>query len=232
MKLVKRLALFISVFLSFPSAAYAGDDSGMSARLGPRAALGWSAWFRGEGVPGQATAGYKQSFYFGFSSYLDGYDLAWVRIGVQPEVLFVRRGTVLEFEGSKLDEHRMNYLDVPVLVRSLLRIPGPTSLYAIVGPRIGFLLNAQRTDVNGNVQELNDFDRIDVGASVGIGLAFAFTSRYHLILEGRYDQGFTNFDDGLGGNTGLRHRAIFLAVGLDMELWRQDTSIHDRAVSP
>lgn len=232
MKTSTCLTFLFILSLCAPLSAHADDDSAMSANIGLRGALGWSAWFRGEGTPGLATPEYRQGFYMGISSGLNVHDFNWGRAGIQLEALFSRRGTIIRTDGGSGSNIRMDYLELPLLLRALFRISDPVSLYTVAGPRIGFLLDAQRKDINGNIQKLSGFDRVDAGISAGIGAVVEISPRFLISLEGRYDQGFTNIDDGLGENPGIRHRTFFLTAGLDIELWRQDTSNHNRTMSP
>lgn len=234
MKTIKRLTLFVALLLTPSVPAYADDDGGggVSGGIGARAAFGWATRYRAKGTPGDLTAAYRKAFYFGISSHLNLYGLSWGRIGVQPQVLLTRRGTTLKYEGDTIFTDSMDYLDVPLLARVLVPVSGSVSAYAVVGPRIGFLLSAKSTDLNGTVQVLEGFDRVDMGATLGVGAAFAIMPQFLLTLEGRYDQGFTNTDDARSDNPGTRNRAFFFTLGIDMELWHQGTSIHDQAVSP
>jgi hypothetical protein len=122
-------------------------------------------------------------------------------LSVQPEVLFSQKGAQFDDEGDVLSL-RINYIDVPVLVK--YTIPTATgllpSLYA--GPQFSFKLSEALSDG----VEVDDFELIKstdfgfaVGADVGTRLAgrtqqFGVGLRYSLSLTNILDLDFGDPD--------------------------------------
>jgi opacity protein-like surface antigen len=128
--------------------------------------------------------------------------------GAQPELLLVRRATRAIIDDTILsDSYRLDSIDLPVLVRASYSLSDRMALYAAAGPRLGFQLDAKRTDINRNVQDLNDLRKFELGVNIGAGIAVDLTSRFSLTLEGRYDQVLFDIADA-DEEVDLRHRAF------------------------
>lgn len=218
---MRQLVPFVILSLWFPSAAHAEGKTNVAAGLGARLGLGWTTAVRAEGSPGELTGDYRGGFSFGLSSYLDVVTSSAVGLGGQLDILFVQKGNILELDGTKYGEDGFHYLDIPLMMRPSLHVLESLRLHATIGPRIGILVGAESIGTNGDVRDVSEFyDRIDVGLSVGAGALVDIGSRAALVLEARYDHGFTNIDD-TQENPGIRHRTIFFTLGVDWEIWRK-----------
>jgi opacity protein-like surface antigen len=142
-----------------------------------------------------------------------------MHLGVQPELLFVRRGAEGELDGRIVAVWQLSYLEFPVLGRVSFPLFGSISPYIVAGPRFGLLLSAKTTDINGYVQDSSDStNTFDFGFSAGTGAVFQVGSRVMLSLEARYDQSLMNRIKLSGDEVtnDQRHRAFFLLLGVSM----------------
>ncbi len=126
-------------------------------------------------------------------------------VAVEPGVQFSQRGykTTNGVTGADVSE-RMNYIDIPVLVRlNLLPI-----VNVFVGPQ-GSLLLSRKYDEGGNVQTSTEPIRgYDISGVVGVGVKLPAGINAQL----SYDIGFTSLNY---YNQDTNNRALKLSLGID-----------------
>lgn len=207
------LATIVSV--SLPCLSQPKDDGTPALMVEWKGLFGAATFYRESGS-NAVSYRYRLSYGAGFAAYLKLYQKRWGHLGVQPEFLWVRRATRTEFDNGVLgSRYRLDSLELPFLARASYSLSDRAALYAVGGPRLGYQLDAKRTDINGNVQDLNDLRKVELGASIGVGGAIDLTPRFSLILEGRYDQGLFDIADA-DEEVDLRHRAFLLMLGVSM----------------
>ena len=129
-------------------------------------------------------------------------------IAIQPEVLFSMQGTKFHVGTSGVSTDataKLDYVQVPVLLRIGNSGKDGASLYGIVGPTFGLLLSAKQ---NGDDIK-SQLNNTDMGLVVGAGVSL---SRF--LAEGRYTYGLTDLnkvEDPSGAN---HNRVISVLVGL------------------
>jgi hypothetical protein len=134
-------------------------------------------------------------------------------LALQPEALFVKKGTVLHEANPDLDLKttlELEYLEFPVLARIATKQPGQTSFYALVGPSFGYCFRArERIESLGRESErdLDTIARFETSLVVGGGVRVRW-----LLAEGRYTQGLTTVDG--ERRTDFKNRGIAVLVGL------------------
>ncbi len=112
---------------------------------------------------------------------------------IQPETVFSMQGTKFSFGTAKVD-----YVQVPLLLRIGSSPKASASVYGLVGPSVGLYVRDEGfTD---------DLKRTDVGLVVGAGVTL---SRF--LVEARYTAGLTEFSK---GTTAYKHRVWSLMAGL------------------
>jgi hypothetical protein len=124
-------------------------------------------------------------------------------VAFEPEVLFSMQGSKLHFAASGTIVSsdvtaKLDYVQVPLLLRIGNSGKSVASLYGIVGPTLGYLVRNQ-----GVTDELK---KTDVGVVVGAGVTFS-----RMLLEGRYTTGLTDFNK---GGTVYKNRVLSILVGL------------------
>jgi hypothetical protein len=153
-------------------------------------------------------------------------------ISLQPEILYTEKGAKFEesmmipVNGSTANAAveatiDLKYLEVPLLVRAGLPVPG-FSPFVYLGPAIAFNLSADFTmeaNVMGfSMKETEDIKdeikNIDYGLVVGGGLEFGLPL-FKLHVEARYTMGLTNvLDNGdMNGDIDLKNGVFSLMVG-------------------
>jgi opacity protein-like surface antigen len=218
MRSLRWIVLLILLGSGIPC-AHAEDQSQFSFDLGTKAAYGRVNFFRGSGIQGETDLKYRSGFAFGVTSHSRLHRTGRIHFGVQPELLFVRRGAEAEYEGVILGTFRLSYLELPVFGRALFSLSNAVSPYIIAGPRFGLLLSATNTNAFGNERDESDgTNTLDFGFSVGAGALIHIGSRTILTIESRYDQSLMNrLDfDGEEVTNDQRHRAFFLMLGVSM----------------
>ncbi|HSF20027.1 MAG TPA: porin family protein [Vicinamibacteria bacterium] len=136
-------------------------------------------------------------------------------LALQPEALFVKKGTVLKAENPQLDLKTtlvFEYLEFPILARIATNQPGPTSFYALVGPSFGYMVRArERIESLGqeSERELDTIARFEASLVVGGGIRVRW-----LLAECRYSQGLTTVD--AEQRTDFKNRGIAVLVGFQL----------------
>lgn len=125
-------------------------------------------------------------------------------IAFEPEVLFSMQGSKLHFgtSGTIVSSDvaaKLDYVQVPLLLRIGNSGKAGASLYGVAGPTLGILVRNQ-----GVADQLKS---TDLGVVVGAGVTVS-----RLLLEGRYTAGLTDFNT---GGTVYKNRVLSLLVGLN-----------------
>ncbi|MBP6909192.1 MAG: PorT family protein [Candidatus Saccharicenans sp.] len=129
------------------------------------------------------------------------------RLGLQPEVLYSRRG--LDFEmlitppiGADPTAYfapctaRLDYIEIPVLVRLNIIPLGPVKVYAFGGPSYGILLKAKLDITTGGQTDTenikSDFKDSALAIVGGLGVDLKIPLLFRVTLEARYHYGLDN----------------------------------------
>ncbi len=148
-------------------------------------------------------------------------------IGLQPELLFVRKGAELFSTnvtigsltfgnvGTTLD---VDYLEVPVLLRLSAPSAGPVDLRLLAGPVASIKVN-ESLSVNGLLNYSLGSDQVksaDFGVALG-GAAAVKNGNMNLVAEGRYTFGLSNVSDlPFGGD--VKNGAFYAMLGLEFPI--------------
>jgi hypothetical protein len=134
------------------------------------------------------------------------------RLDLQAEGLFSMKGASVELGGTS-ENVRLDYIDVPVLVRYRIQGSDHPSIHAFGGPSFNFLVRARTIADLGNTkidQDITDsVERFELGvvggASVGLG---------RWIVEGRYTYGISDTDKDTSDDLKVRNRMFSVLGGL------------------
>ena len=123
-------------------------------------------------------------------------------LAVQPELLYVRKGGHLSRVGRELyasERYRLSYLQVHLLARRALSVPGPLSLHAVAGPSVAVTTGGAvrrslrtRTAVVDQRIGLVRHDLVrgwDAGLLVGVGVGYPIGAGSTVTLNLRYNAG-------------------------------------------
>lgn len=124
------------------------------------------------------------------------------KVGFQPEIIFSQQGSKFKYNTSSPSlKQNFSYVNIPLIVK-LYTIAG---LNLQVGPQIGLLTSAEREDfttgTSGPITKedvKDDLKKTDISLALGVGWDLPFG----LSIDGRYNWGLTDNDDGLTSNSG------------------------------
>lgn len=126
---------------------------------------------------------------------------------LQIEPMYVQKGGKLSLPGQEIT-NKLTYLDIPILLKLKLPVPGPVTPYAFAGPSIGILLSAS-SETGGQDTDIKDqLSSTDFGLDFGAGVAFDVAPLVSLMLDARYSLGLSD----IFGDTGKQD-------------WAQETGI-------
>ena len=113
-------------------------------------------------------------------------------VALQPEVIFSMQGTKFE-----VDEAKVDYFQVPVLLRIGNSSKDSSSIYGLVGPSFGVRIRDEGWS--------DPIKRTDIGLVVGAGFTVS-----RLMVEARFTAGLTDFSE---GTTAYKHRVVSVLGG-------------------
>jgi hypothetical protein len=132
---------------------------------------------------------------------------------VQPEVLFSMKGAK-ETDDSEDINWKINYIEIPILLKVNLPTEGKIdpSLYA--GPGFGLLLSSKMSN-SGEVDMKDETASMDIGIIAGAAVAYQM-EKGALSLEARYEVGMTTLaknEDDTGSKPDVKNSVISIMVG-------------------
>jgi len=128
-------------------------------------------------------------------------------LAFQPEVLFSMQGTKLHFTSSGVSSDvtaKVDYVQVPLLMRVGNSSNNHASLYAVGGPTLGFLVRADQ----GGVDIKDDLKSTDIGVVAGVGVTLT-----RVLFEARYTWGLMDLNKTESGGS-KQNRVLSFMVGL------------------
>ena len=136
------------------------------------------------------------------------------RFAVQPEVLFVMKGSRYESTSFGDYEETMDfrYLEIPVLAKFFLN-RGPVAFNAFAGPALAFKLSAKvkyRWEGLSEEADMEGMKGADLGLAVGAGSAYRLSRSGRWSLDLRYTFGLTSID---ANGDSVRNGAFLVLVG-------------------
>jgi hypothetical protein len=228
------IALAVAAFgLGSPARAQGGFTTLYPGQ--PRVSVGARAGVSVATLTGDAVeeAGYKPGFAGGLVATLNVNPI----LALQPEVLYVQRGTSVDADGGQSpfgadieEEIRVHALEIPFLVRLNVPMQGAASPHLYAGPSLGVVLSATREfgvevgDSDADLAEDDGFEDaledIDVGVVVGGGFDVRLPAAGKVTLDGRYTFGLTDvFDEdslGLGEAPDAKNGVFQVTLGVGL----------------
>ncbi|MDX1592061.1 MAG: porin family protein [Balneolaceae bacterium] len=108
---------------------------------------------------------------------------------------------------------KLDYLEVPVLAKFQLGPSGPITPHLVVGPYIGFNVNAESESGGSTVDISDNVNSTEFGGAVGVGIDFNLGVT-KLNARAQYGYGFTDiFEDAGGGDAG-NNAALSVTAGI------------------
>jgi hypothetical protein len=128
--------------------------------------------------------------------------------------LYSMKGVKYEW-GVNSDTYKLDYLDIPVLVKYVLPLPGPVKPCLFAGPSMGILLSADREEVRGSTTTTTTFkdnvNSTDIGLVLGVGVGLPLG----ISVDVRYAMGLTKIGKDTPGYTAAKtyNGVLSLMVG-------------------
>jgi hypothetical protein len=142
-------------------------------------------------------------------------------VGIQPEVLYSRRGMKFSEtieEGTLTVKYMLDYIEVPLLLKLTVVPVGPVRPIVYAGPAFSYLLKAKAEAVLPGVGEESEdvteqFKRESWGGVVGGGLEFRLPVIKLLSLEARYHFGLSDINQEMEADT-VKNKGFSIMVGI------------------
>ena len=155
---------------------------------------------------------------FGFGGVLDFGLNESVALHLEP--MYLQKGTKAVADGVDI-EFKVDYLEVPVMFKYAFGT-SETKPYIMVGPTIGFNLNAKMKVSAGGFSDEEDIKdeikSIDFGLGFGAGVSLAMGNN-SIFVEARYAIGLTNInDDPDDPDTDIKTKGIQIFAGITFPL--------------
>ena len=135
-------------------------------------------------------------------------------VAIQPEVLFAMKGAKWDSAGYEVN-YKINYIEIPVLLKVLLPTEGKIKPALYAGPAIGILMSSKAS--NGEEVDMKDETKstnfsLVAGAALGYQL-----EKGAIFAEARYDVGLATIgkteDDVDGEEPSIKTSDIMVMVG-------------------
>jgi len=137
--------------------------------------------------------------------------LKFSKLGVQPEILYMRQGARFTDASNTEWNQKMTYLTIPVMVNFYLI----KNLYVQAGPYFGILMAAEQKLTNDPLglgypaQDNKDaFKSSDIGIAAGVGVEVK-----KLTLSARYMLGLTDITDFTGATSKMKNGTFQIGIG-------------------
>lgn len=144
-----------------------------------------------------------------------GISLPVLPFGIETGAYYSQKGAEATEDGIT-GTFKVDYLEIPVMAKIHMGPPSPIYPYLLVGPYLGFNMNAE-TEISGGGGSLSgDLDDetkgTEFGGTAGVGLNFNLGVT-KLSAEARYSLGFTSvFEDDF--DDGEKNAALSVTVGI------------------
>jgi len=128
------------------------------------------------------------------------------------EPMFLQKGA--NASNSVVDlKYKVNYLEIPIMVKYAFQINSVLVPYAMAGPSLGFLTGAKFEDDEGNSQDEKDnTNGFDFGVGLGGGVNFPHDN-FTFFAETRYVLGLANTNKEADESV-VRNRGLLIIVGV------------------
>ena len=138
-------------------------------------------------------------------------------VGIQPEILYSRRGMMYEIDTDTKLEYLADYIEGLVLVKLSVLPAGPVRPVIFAGPSFGYLLKAKgRMTTPEGTEEVDlteTYEKTEWAAVFGAGLDFKLAGIL-LTVDGRYHMGLTNVSTEVEVGQTVKNKGFSVLVGI------------------
>ena len=112
---------------------------------------------------------------------------------IQAEPTYIPKGCKLTSSGSSNEVNiKINYFEIPVLLKLNIPSPGNINPYVFAGPNIGFRLSANTETPTGEYDFKDETQSIDFALDFGAGAGFKIAPLIDLVIDVRYSHGLSD----------------------------------------
>ncbi len=134
------------------------------------------------------------------------------QIDLHAEPMFLQKGGKIE-TSSFVGKLKVNYLEIPLMIRYTYEYNSSLLPYAMIGPSIGLLSSAKFVVKNeGEQDEKDNTKSIDLGVGVGGGVKIPHGNK-SFFAEARYVLGLANINKE-ADESKVKNRGLQLVVGI------------------
>jgi hypothetical protein len=127
------------------------------------------------------------------------------------KVLFSQKGAK---DGD--DKQRMDYIEVPVIVRLFFNRDGAFRPNIFAGPSFGFLTGVRSKEGDGDYVKLDNYgdfyNTFDLGVTAGLGFNYECSPGTRILIDARYTHGLTDISK--ASNSSIINQAIGITAGI------------------
>lgn len=137
-------------------------------------------------------------------------------LAFQPEVLYAQKGAK-DVDGDEIMKLKLDYFEVPLLLRAHPALTGRFLPHVIAGPTIAYNSNCDASLSEAGVEATIDCDDLmplkdwDFGVAMGGGVDMAVGKAF-IVLDLRYTLGLSNIDDD-SNPSDAKNRAFSIMAG-------------------
>ncbi|MFK8102710.1 MAG: porin family protein [Saprospiraceae bacterium] len=149
---------------------------------------------------------------------------------VQPELTYLQKGSSFSFDilGFNTESSTtLNYFELPVLAKYKFVKTDDLGVYAAAGPTFGYALGGESkvsiqgveetTDFDFDAEENEDFNRFDLGLSLGAGVEYK-AGPGSIVLDLRYVLGLSNLNGGENDGVTTKNNGFAASIGYMLTL--------------
>lgn len=150
-----------------------------------------------------------------------------VPLGIEADLLYMQGGTILESSATiggatynVKQTEKLNFIQIPVLLKGKFTTKSIVSPYVYVGPALGITASAKELqEVSGAASASQETDIKDQVTSTDFQLVFGGGAEFNvapkigITADIRYGLGLTDLNKSDPGNPSIKSRGLYLMVG-------------------
>lgn len=169
----------------------------------------------GISVPsGTSSEDYSSKLGFGLGAVVDR--LLTDQLILHLEPMYLQKGGTIKTSSFTL-KFKVNYIELPILIKYAFLINSSLTPYAMAGPSIGLLTSAKYEDESGDTQDEKDnTNGFDFGLGVGGGVSYPF-GIMTIFVETRYVFGLANINSE-SDESKVKNRGLLVFFGVTVPI--------------
>jgi len=163
---------------------------------------------------GPSSEDYSSKLGFGIGAVVDR--LLTDQIILHLEPMYLQKGGTIKTSSFTL-KFKVNYIELPIMIKYAFMINSSLTPYAMAGPSIGLLTSAKYEDDEGSTQDEKDnTNGFDFGLGLGGGVSYPH-GNMTFFAETRYVFGLTNINSESDEST-VKNRGLLVFFGVTVPI--------------